>query len=264
MMKDAERRSPTVIRSLSRACSLLLAVARERDGLGPTEAAARVGIPVPTAHHLLNTLRLEGLLVQDAQRRFQLGPVAAVLSEAWQRDARVPEFLLAELRDLAATSGEATYLSTWRGESIRVLASMQGAHAVRVAEAELGIYEAPHARATGKLLLAYADDERRAAVLGRGRLHATTPHTITDRRLLDAELARVREQGWAEDHEEYREGVCCLAAPVLVEGAVIAALTLAAPRERFDRHQSQLREAALAAAARAAGGDAAALAGRAA
>jgi DNA-binding IclR family transcriptional regulator len=264
-MKQLPDASPTVIRSVSRASALLLAVAREPDGLGVTEAASRVGLAAPTAHHLLRTLGLEGLLVQDPQRRFRLGPAVGVLADAWHRESHVPEFLLTHLRALATETGEAAYLAGWQTGAIRVLASVQGAHAVRVAEAEVGTYDMPHARATGKLLLAFADEERRASAMGTGRLSAATTNTITSRRELEAEFARIREQGWAEDHEEYREGVCCVAAPVLVGGVLIAALTLAAPRQRFDRDQPRLRDAALHAAAQAAGGHvAAADAGRAA
>ncbi|HMJ36365.1 MAG TPA: IclR family transcriptional regulator C-terminal domain-containing protein [Baekduia sp.] len=263
-MKESTDAPPTVIRSVSRAAALLLAVAREPEGLGVTQAAGQVGLPAPTAHHLLRTLLLEGLLVQDAQRRFRLGPSVGVLADAWGRESQVPEFLLTQLRSLASETGEAAYLAGWRAGAIRVLASVQGAHAVRVAEAELGTYDLPHARATGKLLLAFADEDRRASIMGTGRLGAATTNTITSRRELEAELTRIRDRGWAEDHEEYREGVCCVAAPVMVGGVVIAALTLAAPRERFERDQPRLRDAALHAAAQAAGGDSAAAAGRAA
>jgi len=200
-----------------------------------------------TAYHLLNTLRGEGLLAK-AGTQFVLGSRAAVIAHAWLRSDEAPAFLLEPLRALAAETGETAYLAAWRDDGIRALASVGGVRAVRVAATARGPYRAPHARATGKLLLAYADGARRAQALGTGPLEALTPNTITDRRRLDEHLAAIRHAGWAEDHEEFLEGVSCIAAPVVLDGTVVAALTVSAPTQRFDRHRDLLRDAVLRAA----------------
>src|SRR5215217_9737595 len=170
----------TQIRSVGRAARLLLHVAHSPDGVSATEAAKVIGTAVPTAYHLLTTLRVEGLLSQDSGRRFVLGPQAAVIADAWLRSDAVPECLLEPLRALARRTGETAYLAAWRDGGIRALASVAGAQAVRVAEAERGPYLSPHARASGKLLLAHADAAQRVAVLGEGPLAAATSNTITE------------------------------------------------------------------------------------
>jgi IclR family transcriptional regulator, acetate operon repressor len=239
------QRPATLIRSVSRASQLLLHVAMAPAGLAATEAAALLGTPVPTAYHLLNTLRVEGLLAKDDRRRFVLGPRIAVLADAWSRGDLVPPSLLEALHALAADTGETAYLAAWREDAIQALASVEGFRAVRVAEAERGPYRHPHARATGKLLLAHIDPARRARVLGDGPLQPATPSTITDRAALERELDAIRAQGWAEDREEFFEGVCCMAAPVMADGVVIAALTVSCPTQRFDRDREALRKAVL-------------------
>ena len=250
MVKSAGTR----VQSVARAAKVLLAAAA-RDGVGPTEAAAAAGCSVPAAHHLLSTLRDEGLLVQNARRRFVIGPAAAVLAEAWGRSDRVPEFLLRALRELASGTGETAYLAVWRNDAIRVIAALDGSQAVRVAGTELGPYEHPHARATGKLLLAFADAGRRRAALGDPPYEALTPQTTTDPARLADELERIRTAGWSEDHEEFAAGVSCVAAPVIVAGVVVASLCVSAPTLRFTAGEAALRDAVLRAAAVAAHGD---------
>jgi len=245
-------KQPTRIQSAARAAQLLLLVARCPDGASATEAARALGVAVPTAHHLLSTLSDEGLLARDARRRFVLGPRVAVLADAFLRDG-VPDYLAAPLDRLAAETGETAYLTAWRDGEIHALDAREGGSAVRVGTVERGPYLYPHARATGKLLLAFARPELRRAALGAGQLARLTPATIVDRSRLEAELAAIRERGWSEDREEFAEGVACVSAPVLLDGVAVAAFTVSAPADRYERRREELRAAVQHAAAAAAG-----------
>lgn len=245
---SAHEKLPTRIRSVSRAATVLRQVARHPEGIGPTAVAAASGLAVPTTHHLLSTLCAEGLVARTAQRRYVLGPGIAVLAEAYARADVVPSWLMRPLRTLALSCGETAYVSAWRGEEIHVLASVEGGRAVRVASAERGPYRCPHARATGKLLLAFAPPERRRSVLG-DRLEAVTARTIVDRGELEAELAAIRSRGWSDDVEEFLDGVACVAAPALLEETVVATYTIAVPAHDIDRRRPDLLAAVHAAAA---------------
>lgn len=234
---------------MARASRLLMRVAGAPAGLTTTEAATAVGLPVPTAHHLLATLCDEGLLARGERRRFVLGPAAAAIAAAYTQAEAVPDWLLQPLRELVREQRETAYLSAWRSNEIRVLASLESGAAVRVAGAETGPYRHAHARATGKLLLAFADPQQRAAVLGEGPLDARTAHTIVDREALAAELEEIRERGWAVDREEHDEGVCCVSAPAIVNDLVVAAFTVSVPVHNFDRRRADLVAAVRSAAA---------------
>lgn len=252
MSEISQSESATRIQSVARAVRLLMHVAGEPEGATTTAAAAAVGLPVPTAHHLLATLCDEGLLARGEQRRFVLGPGVAALAAAYSQAEGVPPWLLEPLRKLVREQQETAYLSAWRGQQIMVLASLESGAAVRVAGAERGAYEDPHARATGKLLLAFADPQQRAAILGEEALVARTPRTIVDRAALEAELETIRERGWAADEEEFHEGVCCVSAPAISSGVLVAAFTLSVPAHGFDGRRAALVEAVKSAAASAA------------
>ena len=63
-----------------------------------------------------------------------------------------------------------------------------------------------------------------------------TPNTIIDRDELEVEFARVREQGFAFDLEEFSEGICCISVPV-DRGAWTYVMSIACPKERFLRNK---------------------------
>jgi IclR family acetate operon transcriptional repressor len=240
--------SGTRIQSVARASRLLLLLARRRSGCTAAEAAESLGLTVPTTHHLLNTLAAEQLAVKDSHRRYALGPAVAALAEGFVQQ-RVPEYLRRPLDELAERTEETAYLATWSAGEIRVLASVEGARAVRVAETERGPYRHAHARATGKLLLAFARPDVRAAYLADHPPEPLTRATIADPAALESEFARIRERGYSEDREEFAEGVSCVSAPLLADDVVVAAFTVSAPSQRYDRSRVQLRDAVLAAAA---------------
>ncbi len=232
---------------MERAARLLLQLARHEHGCTLTEAARSLDLAVPTAHHLLATLTAEGLAAKDSRRRYGLGPRIAVLADGFERQAR-PGFLMDPLHRLAERTGETAYLARWADGDIRALACVRGGNAVQVAEVEPGPYRHAHARATGKLLLAFARPEDRDAYLTAHPPEPVTTRTLTDPAALAAELAAIRERGYAEDLEEYRDGVACVSAPLLWDGVIVAAYTVSTPAHGYEDRREALVAAVLAAA----------------
>ena len=216
---------------------------RERDGGGAGGRAGGADRASPS-----RDTRRDGLAIQDSRRRYLLGPATAVLADGFARQGAT-DHLLAPLRALAEATGETAYLAMWgAGGEIRALSSVEGANPVRVAEVATGPYRDAHARATGKLLLAYARPEQREAYLAAQPLRACTPRTITDRAVLDEELAAIRRRGHSEDREEYAEGVACVSAPAIRDGVILAAYTVSAPVHGYAKRRAALRAAVLEAA----------------
>jgi IclR family acetate operon transcriptional repressor len=235
----------TRIQSVARASRLLLWVAQQPLGATAKEIAVAQKLALPTAYHLVNTLVDQGLLTKDADRRYVLGRSASILAQAYLRGKSVSENLLAAVRQLAERTGETAYLADWGDNDIRVLASVEGSEMVRVAEVASGPYEHGHARANGKVLLAYAWPEIRAGYLQTHPMVRLTDATICDAAELERELERIRRRGYAYDREEYAVGVSCVAAPLLQDGHIIAALGISVPTERFKRRRRELTDTLL-------------------
>ena len=90
-----------------------------------------------------------------------------------------------------------------------------------------------HATATGKALLASADDDSVKEALAADLLEYT-PNTITDASALEAELGKVRARGWASTAEELEIGLNAVAAPIRnATGEVVAAVGVSGPSYRL-------------------------------
>ena len=232
-MKAASNITPkTSVRSVARASRWLLWVA-DNEGATATELARHFNVPLPTVHHVLSTLVQEGLLAKDAARRYHMGPRIGALAASFMREQAVPSVWQRAIAGLAASTGETAYLTAWRGGELRILAGVEGSRAVRVHDVHVGLYADAHARASGKLLLALAPPPQRDAYLAQLPLRKLTTQTITTRKGLDAELERIRTDQYATDDEEFADGLACLAVPILDGRAVLGALSVAAPSQRF-------------------------------
>ncbi|WP_319922869.1 IclR family transcriptional regulator, partial [Streptomyces griseiscabiei] len=91
-----------------------------------------------------------------------------------------------------------------------------------------------HATAVGRAVLAHLPrrDVDELVAAGLERFSDTTPVEPDE---LRAELDRIRADGYAVNHNQYRPGVCAVAAPVLDEdGTPLAAVAVSMPEARYD------------------------------
>ncbi len=233
----------TRVQSVERAVRLLMAVARNATDNSGKELAQHLGLPVATAHHLLSTLVDQGLLMRTDRSRYALGPLVATLANAFYRGDNAPEALLGPLRQLAQSTGETAYITTMRGADFRVLATLEGTQPLRVS-VPAQPYQDAHARAAGKLLLAYAPEDVVTSYLRSNVFRPRTPNTIIDPIEFEAELLRIRERGYAIDNEEFEIGISCISVPVLDGDEVLVAYSLSVPTSRFVERQASLLRAA--------------------
>ncbi len=63
--------------------NVLTEVAKHPNGTLAGEVAAALNMPAPSANHLLNTLRISGILTKGEDRRYRLGPLVGALSSAY-------------------------------------------------------------------------------------------------------------------------------------------------------------------------------------
>jgi len=92
-----------------------------------------------------------------------------------------------------------------------------------------------HCSASGKLFIAHMPPAQRNRLLEHLRYQGYTPNTITSRIGLEAEIARVRAQGYALDNEEFLAGLVCVAVPVFDANKrkVRGSVAVQAPASRF-------------------------------
>lgn len=235
------------IQSVARASRILLTIARSPQGLTATEVAASIGLTLSTAYHLLATLEDEQLLSKEQGKRYSLGPGAVDIANAPGLRARAEPRHRRALGQLAETTRETAYLTGWFHGEIRILATVEGSQAVRVAGLEVGYTGDVHARASGKVLLAFADEARRSQVLNGHEYTQFTSLTVRDRASLETQVAEIRRTGIFYDRGEYQEDVRSVSAPIRSDGRVVAALAVLAPASRYTHAEPALVSALLSA-----------------
>lgn len=231
-MSIARSDSGAVLQSVDRAIDVLEYLA-ERDEGAVTDLAAALGVHKSTAFRLLAALEARGLVEQVSERgRYRLG--FGIVRLAGVAAARIDLVELSRpiTRRLALEVGETVNVARLEGDAAINLDQVLGGAAV-TSQNWVGQRTALHATSNGKVLLAYADAGERARLLARPR-EVFTPATITDRAILERELADVVVRGWASTREELEVGLNAIAAPIRGrDGTVVAAVSAAGPSYRL-------------------------------
>jgi DNA-binding IclR family transcriptional regulator len=207
-------------------------VARSPHGLKAREISDILNLPRQATYHLIHTLVSVQILRKNAKGAYVLGLEASAIADGFARHLNPAEYLEPRVRAVVAITGETAYVSGWIEGDIIALLAVRGGAMVSVSEVPTGLASHAHARASGKLLMAFADPLERENYLSRHKLSRRTDKTITTREALDKELAVIRTQGYAIDNEEFAEGLCCLAVPIQ-ETIGRFALCVSAPKDRF-------------------------------
>lgn len=220
------------VQSVARAIGILVEVAQSEDGLTTLEISERVGIGRQATYHLLHTLVENGMLSRAEGRRYVLGLRVATLAAGFAGQLAPGEHLAPLVREAARVTGETAYATGWWSNEITVLTVARGTSAIRAAEVAQGHVGNANARASARLLLAYASPATRRAYLEAHELVALTPKTKTTLAELEEDFDRIRDRGYAEDQEEFAAGLCCLAVPI-DSPATPFVLSISAPIDRY-------------------------------
>ncbi|OBJ49205.1 IclR family transcriptional regulator [Mycobacterium sp. 1423905.2] len=238
------------IESVDNALKLLLLLG-ERPEIRLSEATRYLGVASSTAHRLLAMLSYRGFVRQDpASKAYLPGPALTSVAFAIFGRIDVPRTAAPILRELSERLRETTHVGMLDGANVRFIAAVEGPAAVRVAS-RLGRSMPAHCTSTGKVLLAQLGETEVRQLLPSVELTRITPHSIGDRAALEAELARIRERGYALNREESEEGVASVAVaiPTRAPGLRLA-LNAAAPCNRLDESSYAAVVAALVDAAK--------------
>lgn len=237
------------VRSVNRALSILQVLARTGPA-GVSRIAEELGIHKSTVFRLLATLEARGMVEQNASRgEYQLGDGVVQLAAGVTQRHDISVLSRTVCQQLAADAGETVNIAILDGDELLTLDQVLGASAITTVN-WTGQRQVLHATAGGKVFLAAMSDADLDEHLRRP-LTSFTEHTIVDPALLRAEIARVRETGWAITGDELEIGLAALAAPIRsLRGDVEAVVAISGPSFRVNRQTApELAESVLSAAA---------------
>jgi len=211
------------VQSVARAAELLKALG-DHDGPATVfDLADHCGLNRSTAWRILATLEDSGLVERDhATGRYAVGYALVALAAGAGHEPLVRR-AHPHLRALADACAETASLAVPRALQLAYVDQVQAPHVM--AANWLGRPTPLHATSTGKAFLAWlAADEIGAAL--PARLARFTDTTITTRAALRAELAGVRERGYAVSRGELEPALWGVSAPVLDGARAVAVVSV--------------------------------------
>ncbi|GAA1900604.1 IclR family transcriptional regulator [Lapillicoccus jejuensis] len=209
------------------------------------ELAERTGLTKPTVHRLLGVLADSGWAVQRDGGFYELGPRARALGHA---DAEWGDGVESAIHQLATATNQTVHVAVLADGEVLYTHKATAPQAF-IMRSRVGSRMPAHSTAVGKAMLATLPEPRLVALLTARGLPARTPATHTDVDELLAELATVRECGYALDREENEVNVRCMAVPIRlgdngIAGVSISTITFLTPEAELLGLLPSLRDTA--------------------
>lgn len=234
-LPEEPSRPPHFVQSLARGLAVIRAFDADHPDLTLSEVAHSCGLSRAAARRFLLTLADLGYVRAD-RNRFRLTPRVLELGYAYVSGLRLPDVATPHLEQLVAEVGESASLAVLDGLDIVYVARVTVRRIMSLC-ITVGTRFPAQFTAMGRVLLAHlpdADRESRLAAIERLAQTPPTPHALTDPKELDAELHRIREQGYALMDQELELGLRSIAVPVRDRaGTVVAAINLPVPAARI-------------------------------
>lgn len=229
--------------SVMKAFAILKAFQDPAEWVTSSELSRRANLPEASGYRLIQTLQDIGALVRGPRGRHRPGLLLSLSHNVTINDL-LRDAGQSLMSELAKRLHLTVHLGVLEQGMVTYVAkvSVPGAFPVHT---RVGAQLEAYCSGLGKVLLAALPEQEVDSFVMDGELIALTPHTITTKSGLRAELKRVREHGYALDDREHQANMRCIAVPVLDrEGRAVAALSATDDAARMTApRQLEIRDA---------------------
>jgi DNA-binding IclR family transcriptional regulator len=192
------------------------------------DIAASLSMNNSTAFRFVQSLVQSGYVQQDPDTsQYFLTAKICALSARVISNLHIQDLAQPIMKRLAAEFTESVCLAVERDMCVVYISVRQGPHQMLRAMQYIGNQAPLHCTGVGKLLLLnYSDSDLNEFIRVKG-LPKFTENTLTTKTALLAELADIRNKGYAFDNEECERGARCVAVPIRdYTRKIIAALSV--------------------------------------
>ena len=244
MKKENVTTATKTIGSVQKAVHILKILASATDGKTLTEISQEMDCGVSAVYHLINTLKLNGIVDQnEINKKYRLGAGLYSLCSTPYTQSSIAAIAQPYLDRLNQRVSEACNLIILEGLHIIYIAQSSARNMPQMFT-QIGSKVPYYCTGSGKAILAFKPTEIWKRYFNNTDFIQYTPNTIKDIDSLRAELTQIREYGLAYDREEYAIGITCVAAPIFSKNnEIIAAISVSGPTRRiFDKIKDQALE----------------------
>ena len=214
--------------------TLILSAFSARESQSLADIVARTGLPRSSVHRILQQLTAARWL-ERVDSDYRLGLAIFELGSLVAHRSHIVAAARPFMQQLSESGRFVVHLAVLDGHDVVYLEKVGGALASRLPSRVGGRLPA-HCTGVGKAMLAHESSHVVSEYVRNG-LTPRTSATIVDADAFLAELARIREQGYAMDRGEAVPGLTCIAAPVFDVGMVSAGISVSGPARQVDSPQ---------------------------
>lgn len=203
------------VQSVEIGAKLLTVLARHGKPMTLKDLAGAAGIVAAQAHPYLVSFRQQSMVEQDAESgRYRLGRFALELGIARMSSADPMDVAHQSMRELSAESGVSVILSVWGSFGPTVVRIVEGNTQLYMSS-RIGTVYSLSGTASGQVFAAFLPEGQTECVRqAEKRSQDQLMRVGVPKRLTKADLAAVRDQGFAMPPVPVVPGILGLAAPV--------------------------------------------------
>jgi DNA-binding IclR family transcriptional regulator len=245
---NSKERSPAVplVDTVLKALEILDSFNTRETELSLNQLCEKTGMYKSRVHRLCGTLIAAGYLVRTSRTNYRIGPKLMALGKVYENSNSLLSVSGPLMRSLSEKTGESTALFAIDKMRCICMAREMGSSRL-VYSINEGDQMELLPTASGRVLLAYADNEFTESVINEIDPVQFTPATIVDKDEIRKELKEIRKRGYALNIEGREQGIAAISAPIFNhENKVPAALAVVGPVHRFtEENQQTMLEALL-------------------
>lgn len=217
--------------ALTRGLLVLELLGRKAPPLTLNDLHEGTELPKPTLVRLLAALvDLQFVVRVDERPAFRLGHKVMALARAYAGSLDISQVAGGYLTELSAQTRQTSNLGVLDGARVLHVCVQTPDRPLRF-ETAVGARAHTYCTGLGKMLLAALPPAEVDAHIDP--FEPFTERTLRDRDALEKDLRKTARRGYALDDNEHSEGLRCLAVPVEVDGATIAAVSVSGPAAEF-------------------------------
>jgi DNA-binding IclR family transcriptional regulator len=198
--------------SIRRSVQVMELLAR-KGPLGVRPVAQQLGLPLGSVHRLLLDLEAEGVAERTVEGEWALSFRLLEISGMQLERIELPQLARPFADRIAEETRETVNINALHNLMGVTVDKVRGNEGMQL-DMRIGSRGPLHCGGAGKAMLAFLNPEQQRTVLEQP-LRQLTPHTITDRAALEAEITRIRQRGYSLDYDEVVVGVRCVGMPIL-------------------------------------------------
>lgn len=228
-----------IITSVSRSLDILQYLHKKKTETSLTEIASDLGLYKSTVFRMLSTLEAKGFVEQNKETgKYALGIKLFIIGASLNNHWELIKFIKPFTHQLNKTFNETVNVSilSKNADHLYQSAIIYQETSVRAVSANSGIsvgaYRDCYCCAVGKCLLAFSENVDLSAYTDASFKKATEK-TISSVSMLNDDLKKIKQQGYAIDDEEGEKDLFCIGIPIISGDVAIAAMSLSGPKNRM-------------------------------